>query len=266
MKPNFRYITNPIFVISLIILLLNDFYWKSTYHNFITGKLSDISGIIVFSLFITFFRSDWKKHLFIITAVLFALWKSAASQVFIDSWNALNLIAIDRIVDYGDILCLILLIPLYHYRPKPVVSTSSAQKFIIYPTVAATLFAIVATSMVKHLPVDTISIHEFYKVRTSQESFLKSLENNQIKCTVTDSIFIVNEDTLNKIILEDFILNQDTISEAIIGILDKGKRIKVYVKTLQFSEYNSHLIDIRQYKKERKKYSKAMKEFVQGFE
>jgi hypothetical protein len=102
-------------------------------------------------------------------------------------------------------------------------------------------------------------------VRASQESFLKSLENYQIKYTVTDSILIANEDTLNKILLENFILNQDTISEASIGILDKGKRIKVYAETLQFSEFNDHLIYVRQYIKERKKYSKAMKEFVQGF-
>jgi hypothetical protein len=266
MKPNYHYITNPVFLVSLFVLIFNDFYLKETYHNWATGKLSDIAGVIVFAFFLTAFRSDLKKHLFIITAFLFAFWKSEASQILIDSWNAMSLVTIQRTVDYTDIFCLLIFIPLYGYRPRPIIPKINTKKLIIYPTVAATLFAIVATSMAKHLPVNTISIHEFYKVRTSQETFLKSLENNQIKYTVTDSILIANEDTLNKIILEDFILNQDTISEASIGILDKGKRIKVYAETLQFSEFNSHLIYIRQYKKERKKYSKAMKEFVQGFE
>ncbi len=39
------------FVVALIFLLLNDFYLKSAFGNAITGKISDVFGLFVFSLF-----------------------------------------------------------------------------------------------------------------------------------------------------------------------------------------------------------------------
>jgi len=103
MKLNHNYITNPIFILSLIALLLNDLYLKEVYHNWGTGKLSDISGIIVLAFFLTAIRSHLKKHLFIGTAILFAFWKSETSQILIDSWNSFNILHIDRVVDYTDV-------------------------------------------------------------------------------------------------------------------------------------------------------------------
>ncbi|MFK7937171.1 MAG: hypothetical protein AB8G22_26890 [Saprospiraceae bacterium] len=39
------------FILALTLLLLNDFYWKATYANFWTGKISDFAGLFVFILF-----------------------------------------------------------------------------------------------------------------------------------------------------------------------------------------------------------------------
>lgn len=265
MKPNHNYITNPIFILSLIALLSNDFYLKEIYHNWGTGKLSDITGIIVFAFFLTAIRSDLKKHIFIVTAILFAFWKSETSQILIDSWNSLNILQVDRIVDYTDILCIIVLIPLYWYLPKSLLSKVSTKKLVSYPIMLLTLFAIVATSRARHIPADTMYLNEYFKVNSTKDFFLKQLEKNKVKYTITDSILIIKKDTLNRIILKDIIINQDTIYSASVGILDKGNRLKVYVESLKISKnmgYN--LMDIKEYKRWSKKYRIETKEFMKG--
>lgn len=41
MKTKLKSINNIPFLVSLVILILNDFYFKTIYHNWLTGKLSD---------------------------------------------------------------------------------------------------------------------------------------------------------------------------------------------------------------------------------
>jgi len=48
------------FVICLGLLLLNDFYLKFEYHNWLTGKLSDFCGLFIFPVFWSaiFFKTE----------------------------------------------------------------------------------------------------------------------------------------------------------------------------------------------------------------
>ncbi|GAA4114933.1 hypothetical protein GCM10022393_14820 [Aquimarina addita] len=87
-----KYIFNPVFISSLLTLLLNDQYLKYAYHNWVTGKLSDVFGIIVFALFFTVFAHNYKKSIFIGTAILFSFWKTPYSQPIIDFWNSQGII------------------------------------------------------------------------------------------------------------------------------------------------------------------------------
>jgi hypothetical protein len=45
-------IFNPYFIGGLSILILNDWYLKQEYANYLTGKLSDFAGLLIFPLFI----------------------------------------------------------------------------------------------------------------------------------------------------------------------------------------------------------------------
>jgi TRAP-type mannitol/chloroaromatic compound transport system permease small subunit len=47
MKNKLQLLLHPVFILSLACLLLNDFYWKYEYHNWFTGKLSDLTGLFV---------------------------------------------------------------------------------------------------------------------------------------------------------------------------------------------------------------------------
>ena len=102
------------FIAGLTILLLNDFVLKELYVNWFTGKLSDFAGLFIFPLFWTAIFPKYKNHIFAFTALFFIYWKSQYSQALIDNWNMLGLIAVSRVVDYSDLLALLILPAAFH--------------------------------------------------------------------------------------------------------------------------------------------------------
>lgn len=263
MKTNHKYITNPVFIISLILLLTNDFYLKEVYHNWVTGKLSDLAGVIVFSLFLTSVRSDLKAYIFTLTAISFAFWKTEYCQPLIEYWNALGILKLERIIDYSDILCLSVLVPLYRYQPNSEFLSISYGKILRYPIALITLFAILATSRARHIPTDIVYVNEFVKVNSTEEYFLNQLDNDNINYTLTNSIFVVEKDTLKRMVLENIVINDDTIREAEIGLLDKNDHLRIYVKTLSISNgSNHHPMSLRAYKKWARRYKIEINRFL----
>ena len=51
----FYILLSPGFIIATVLLVVNDFFLKPVYHNWLTGKLSDFAGLFMFSLFLTMF-------------------------------------------------------------------------------------------------------------------------------------------------------------------------------------------------------------------
>jgi hypothetical protein len=139
------------FLTGLFLLLLNDFVLKAHFGNWFTGKLSDFAGLFIFPIFFTALFPRQKKAIFVLTAILFALWKSSLSQPFIDTWNANAWITIDRVVDPSDLLGLLALPlaflvesrrdKLKHLRIQP-----------ILPFLLST-FAFAATSYMTEVPI-----------------------------------------------------------------------------------------------------------------
>lgn len=106
MKDRFRLLASPGFLWGLAILLLNDWYLKPVFHNWVTGKLSDFAGLFIFPLFwMAFFPA--KKHLIgLLTAGLFIFWKMPLSQPLLDAWNTLGVWPMARTTDAGDLWAL----------------------------------------------------------------------------------------------------------------------------------------------------------------
>ncbi len=109
MQQKFRILSSKGFVIALTLLLLNDFILKAAFHNWFIGKLSDVAGLFIFPIFWTAFFPKQKKVIYLSTALVFILWKSPFSQSFIDQWNILNLFSIHRVIDYSDLIALLIL-------------------------------------------------------------------------------------------------------------------------------------------------------------
>jgi hypothetical protein len=103
------YILNYLFVACLLILVVNDHYLKYAYGNWLTGKLSDMAGIILLPLLITYLFPSAKERSILISALLFTFWKSPFSQGLIVVYNRYAFIEITRVVDYTDLLVFSLL-------------------------------------------------------------------------------------------------------------------------------------------------------------
>lgn len=144
MNHRWRIIQTPWFVLAVSILLLNDFFLKAYYHNWFTGKLSDFAGVFLLPLFLSVFIPKRIKALLLFTAALFIFWKSPMSSGLIDWINLLPGFNYSRVVDYSDLIALIML-PLsysvFSHQDK-------IQTWRISPVLSMTVasFALLATS------------------------------------------------------------------------------------------------------------------------
>lgn len=88
-----RVLLSPWFLIALGVLILNDHFLKALYPSWLTGKLSDFSGLFVFVVFFTVALSRWLRtptRIFILHAAIgltFVIWKLAPVEIVID-WAA----------------------------------------------------------------------------------------------------------------------------------------------------------------------------------
>lgn len=174
MSERSKILTSIWFLIALFLLLLNDFVLKETYHNWITGKLSDFAGLFIFPIFWTVIFPNKKKTVFIATGILFILWKSEFSQPYIDFFNALEFLSISRVVDYSDLIALLILPISYVYYDSKKYYFSIRLNPII-PFIISS-FAFVATSEYK--PEARIDYSTSYNIKTySRDSLMHRLNN-----------------------------------------------------------------------------------------
>ena len=111
---NIHLVFNRIFIAGLLILALNDHYLKQQYGNWLTGKLSDFAGLLIFPMFLQFLFPQLSKWSVIITGLFFIFWKLPVSENFIQFYNKIAFISISRTVDYSDFIALCVL-PLSWY-------------------------------------------------------------------------------------------------------------------------------------------------------
>ncbi|MDA6072662.1 hypothetical protein NJT12_23860 [Flavobacterium sp. AC] len=101
MIKNLNRLAHPVFLISLLILLLDDLFLKTVFHNYLTGKLSDFAGLVVFPFFWSVLFPKRIKEIHIATVLFFCFWKSHFSESFVD------LFGFYRIVDFSDTIALV---------------------------------------------------------------------------------------------------------------------------------------------------------------
>lgn len=178
MKTRFEKLGSIPFLVCLALLLLNDFYFKPEFHNSLTGKISDFSGLFVFPFFWTLCFPKIKKQIYIFTALGFVLWKSPYSADFINLFSNF-LYPINRIVDLSDVWALLILPISYLYLTIPIKRHTWIPSFGI---ALLCLFAFGATSM--HQPavimerpqyvlLDSLSIQKKYSQGGTQAQVYK---------------------------------------------------------------------------------------------
>ena len=100
---------NYIFLFALMVLVLNDHFWKATYANGLTGKLSDFAGLILLPLCLAYVFPRLKERAVLGSALFFLFWKTPLATPFIEWYNLIAPIPISRVVDYTDYIALLIL-------------------------------------------------------------------------------------------------------------------------------------------------------------
>lgn len=164
MQPKLFLFTRPGFLIGLLLLLVNDFYFKYAYPSFVTGKLSDFAGLFVFPYFFSVFMEKQTKIIYISTALFFIYWKLEISQAFIDNINSLFNSSFHRSVDSTDLIALLIL-PISHRYFKQEFTIPKKGNLVIHLVIIViSAFSFVATSKARSNPqfeLDLSSEKEF---------------------------------------------------------------------------------------------------------
>lgn len=181
-------ILNPYFIIGLIILILNDFYLKYEYGNFITGKLSDLSGVLIFPMFLATIIPKFKKSASLITGIGFIIWKLPLFTPVVDLLNQFLPITIHRVIDYTDYIALLVL-PLSHYLINYKnysfgINWVQLKNLSKYSLLVIAFFSFCATSVaMREIPRGTIYIGESHTIKLPKDSVISLIKCMGYNCS-----------------------------------------------------------------------------------
>jgi hypothetical protein len=197
MKLNNKYLLSPIFIVALVLLLCNDFYFKYAFHNDLTGKISDFAGILVLGFFLHFINDQKRLLNVLIVALFFIYWKSPMSSGFISFWNELGVFQLARVVDYWDLMALILLpVLIYADIKERTFKFSRASTSLL---AVLTVFALCSTSQSRELTgwdFDPDVLYEF-TTKLKLHEFVDVIETrDHMRYSRQDSL-IVNRERVN---------------------------------------------------------------------
>ena len=138
------------FVVSLLVLLVNDTWLKQAFPGAVTGKLSDFAGIALLSLLLFTTLPQRRVLVYTFLAGGFAWWKSSLSQPAIEAINAYLAAPIGRTVDYTDLAALaiaplcraVALHPAGYQLPGLML-----RRLLLAPLIVLTVGGLAATSM-----------------------------------------------------------------------------------------------------------------------
>lgn len=173
----FKTLTSPVFLISLILLVLNDHLFKYQFHNFLTGKISDFAGLLCFVLFWIGLFHNYQKVALLAIGIAFIFWKSEFSSGLINWINQNDLLHFNRVIDYGDLWALTVL-PYAHFYHKRILNNETGIQFRIDPVLPLMMacFSFVATTIDEPFP----NCYEgrSYEMPIAQDDLLQKMRDN----------------------------------------------------------------------------------------
>lgn len=170
MKRKIEVLADPFLIISIILLLANDFILKNYYRNFFTGKLSDFAGLFAFTFFLLALFPERKKILSVLTITFFIFWKSSLSQPLIDIWNSMSFYHIGRTIDYTDLIALPIVWIAYKYYVHE--RKMMLKKYMAVPVSLLALFSFCATSYLHVYQLD-----KSYEISLPKEEVVRRLND-----------------------------------------------------------------------------------------
>ena len=239
MKRNKFLLLNYVFIVSIILLFINDHFLKLYFHNWFTGKFSDFLGMIIFPLFLAYIFPKLRTFSVFVSFVLFIFWKSPFSEGFIDFYNQISPIAVARVVDYTDFIAFIfLVIPFllikYDVLLQPLKIRKISSALVLIPSV----FVMMATSPPPYYRFGSDGLVSFqdysFKMQKSKTEALDELKNRNILFK-KDTLMIIRR---NNISSESLIMNGTDLKTLEV---DKEILKKELERKIQFYDY--YIID-----------------------
>ena len=208
MKRNKFLLLNYVFVVSIILLFINDHFLKLHFHNWFTGKFSDFLGMIIFPLFLAYIFRRLRTFSIFISFVLFIFWKSPFSEGFIDFYNHISPIAVARVVDYTDFIAFIfLVIPFLLIKYDSLLQPFKIRKINPALVLVPSVFVMMATSPPPYYRFGSDGLVSFqdysFKMQKSKAEALDELKNRNILFK-KDTLMIIRR---NNISSESLIMN-----------------------------------------------------------
>lgn len=169
---------HPFFLFNLCLLIANDHWWKHTYANTLTGKISDFAGVFVLAVFLVACLRFKRSIAVIITTLLFAWWKSPLSQPFITTFG------LARVVDYTDLLALIILPIVFFIKPFAYANLRFPVKSFTVLIAGIALTAMFATTLPMrefwHYPPGHVFVNKSWNTKLTEQEFQHKLDSLQI--------------------------------------------------------------------------------------
>jgi hypothetical protein len=244
---NKNLILNYLFICGVLLLFFNDHYFKFEFPGMLTGKLSDVCGILIFPLLLTYLFPKVKEHSVWITMVLFTYWKSPYSQVALDLYNQYVPIGVSRVIDYSDLLVFVLLpIPYFLLKNDRYTASISIQKVNPMVIVLPSLLVLAATAPRKggyvvmskgnlHCYKCTLTIHQ------NSDTLLSKLGHNGLTFdSVVPFRFKDGSEGMNdakRLFKQELIIGKDTLRNIDVTLIAlKKNKTKVYFNGMDVSE------------------------------
>ena len=239
MKRNRFLLLNYVFVVSIILLFINDHFLKLYFHNWFTGKFSDFLGMIIFPLFLAYVFPKLRTFSILVSFILFIFWKSPFSEGFIDFYNQISPIAVTRVVDYTDFIAFVfLIIPFLLIKYDALLQPLKIRKISPALVLVPSVFVMMATSPPPYYRFGSNGLVSFqdysFRMQKSKAEALDELKNRNI---------LFKKDTLkimkrNNISSESLIMNGTDLKTLEV---DKEILKKELERKIQFYDY--YIID-----------------------
>lgn len=173
-EPKYYLLKKNLFLFGLVLLILNDFYLKYAFPNFLTGKLSDFVGLFIFPYFISIFFEKNAEKIYLITALFFTFWKFEISQHFIDWISTFSNIAFYRTVDITDLIALSIMPFSYIYFKRKLIEKEKTNNVYNIVIGILSLFIFVADSNPREFIKLKIHSNKEYKVYINKHSIFEN--------------------------------------------------------------------------------------------
>jgi hypothetical protein len=262
---NKNLLQNPIFIVGLILLVLNDHFLKGYYHNWCTGKLSDFIGLLIFPLFIAYIFPLKSKHIIIIVGLFFIFWKSPYSENFIQFCNQILFFPISRTVDYSDFITLPILLASHYIIQN--INNLHFNNFKFSPVLLLVIGGVVF--MADTMPLSSymvvvggdIHIGKWYKTELSSDEFIQKLKDKNIQVEERNPGRESSRYNVKFYKINNYVLRMnDTLREVTFSMTQGKDKNMIMLNNITFAKRPTDLSTIWGLRRFRKEYKKLLKE------